>query len=234
MDNNNELGKYLKELRGKLSLREVSQRTNSALSHSYIGDLEKGKNARGNPTRPTPDALKILANVYGTSYEKLLKLAGYLDKDVWPTNVGLNPGQPAISHMKLPVYGEIHAGNPTYADENIIGHISISDKFIERYGGIENLFALRIKGDSMSKVVPDGFTAVFVKDSAPEDGDIVAVLLDGDEATIKRYHQTSMAYIFEPDSYNPIYQPITVNKQKADGGYCRILGKYLYATSEGI
>lgn len=233
MDEGNKLGQYLKELRGTLSLREVSQRTNSTLSHSYIGDLEKGKNARGNPTRPTPDTLKILANVYGTSYEKLLKLAGYLDPNVWPTSVGTDPGQPAISHAKLPVYGEIHAGSPTYADENIIGHVSIPDKFIQRYG-LENLFALLIKGDSMSRVVPEKFTAIFVKDEAPEDGDIVAVLLDGDEATIKRYRETSMAYIFEPDSYNPVHQPITVNKEKADSGYCRILGKYLYATSEGI
>lgn len=230
---NNDLGEYLKEKRGSLSLREVANRTNNKVSHSTIAMAERGINNHGKKFTPTPDVLKQLARVYEISYDDLLKRAGYLDQNVWPTNVGTDPSQPAVSHVKLPVYGEIHAGNPTYADENIIGHVSIPDKFIQRYG-LENLFALLIKGDSMSRIVPEKFTAIFVKDEAPEDGDIVAVLLDGDEATIKRYRETSMAYIFEPDSYNPVYQPITVNKEKANSGYCRILGKYLYATSEGI
>lgn len=225
--NETNFGDEIKKIREEkhYSLRQAAQQM--GVSASYLSNLENKKT----PSNPKPMTLDKIADGLRTDKDTIYKLAGFLPFSVLPKNVG--SGRPTVANVHVPVYGEIHAGNPTYADENIIGHISITEKCMKRYG-LDNLFALRIKGDSMSKVVPEGYTAVFVKDAAPEDGEIVAVLLDGDEATIKRYKETSLAYIFEPDSYNPIYQPITVSKQKADTGYCRILGKYLYATSEQI
>lgn len=75
------LGDFLKKLRGKESLRSVAKRTNGKLSHSYISDLEKGVSRRGNKINPSPDTLKILANVYNTDYDKLMSLAGYTNNE---------------------------------------------------------------------------------------------------------------------------------------------------------
>lgn len=75
----NKLGDYLRTLRGKESLRSVSDRINGRLSHSYISDLEKGLSRRGTPIKPTPEALKTLSEAYGVSYEKLMMMAGYIN-----------------------------------------------------------------------------------------------------------------------------------------------------------
>lgn len=231
----NELGKYLKQLRGKESLRDVSHRINGKLSFSYIGDLEKGVNRRGNPINPSPETLKILADAYHIDYLKLMELAGYtpsVDKlTVEPTSDGATISATTkwiTSHEPLDVYGEITAGIPTFADEHIIGQTIIPDELIRNYGK-DRLFALEVDGDSMSKVIAPGFIAVFAKDCEIENGDICAVLVDGENATLKRFRETSKAVILEPDSFNPIYKPLIFPKG-IDQDF-RILGKYVFATS---
>jgi transcriptional regulator with XRE-family HTH domain len=77
--NRSELGKYLEQMRKKLSLslREASER--SGLSHSYIRDLEIGYNhATKAPIKPSTQVIKQLADAYQCSYEELLKKAGYI------------------------------------------------------------------------------------------------------------------------------------------------------------
>lgn len=85
----NNLGDYLRALRGKESLRSVSERINGRLSHSYISDLEKGLSRRGTPIKPTPEALKALSEAYDVSYEKLMVMAGYINN----TNVNSDDEQ---------------------------------------------------------------------------------------------------------------------------------------------
>lgn len=221
-------GEYLRSLRGNLSLREVADRTQNKITHSAIDRAEKGKNTHGQHFVPKPETLKELSLVYNVSYDDLMKRAGYLDPQYTPTQV--EAPRMKIAKMKIPVYGTIHAGTPTYADENIIGHVADTEEFVDRYGA-ENLFAPLVKGDSMSKVVPEGYIAVFAKDQEINNGDIVAMLLE-ENAGIKRYRKTSEACIFEPDSYNPVYQPIIMPQNKCDE--VRILGKFLYATSKDI
>ena len=231
----NELGKYLKQLRGKESLRDVSHRLNGQLSFSYISDLEKGVNRRGNPINPSPDTLRILANAYHTDYWKLMELAGYAPV---PQNVRVHPTSDGASitadvgwktsNEPLDVYGKITAGTPTFADEHIIGQTIIPDDLIHRFGR-DNLFALQVNGDSMSRVIAPGFIAVFAKDCGIDNGDICAVLVDGENATLKRFKETSKAVILEPESFNPIYKPLIFPKN-IDQDF-RILGKYVFATS---
>lgn len=136
----------------------------------------------------------------------------------------------------IPVYGEIHAGTPCWADENIIGDVPITNRNLERFGGVDNLFGLQIIGDSMNKIVLEGYTAVFEKTNEAETGDVVAVIIDHDDATIKRFRRTSRAVIFEPDSTNPVHRPIVFTKEQivTDQEAFKIIGKYLYATNEPI
>jgi repressor LexA len=87
------------------------------------------------------------------------------------------------------------------------------------------LFALKINGDSMSRVIPPNSIAVFAKDACIKNGDVVAVLIDGQDAAIKKYQETSLAVTFSPDSYDPAYQPIIFPKTGEQD--FRILGKMI-------
>lgn len=76
----NELGHFLEELRGKMSLREAAEK--SGLSHTYIRDLELGVNRKTKaPIRPSADTLRQLAMAYNHPAIHLLKKAGYIDSD---------------------------------------------------------------------------------------------------------------------------------------------------------
>lgn len=229
---NNELGEYLRKLRGKESLREVSNRIKGELSHSYISDIEKGVNRRGNPIKPSPETLKILSEAYATDYAKLMVLAGYIDTDNHISEISnvtsAKDSELINASHPIPVYGSIHAGSPGFAEQNIIGMTMATDRIIRDYGA-KNLFALQISGDSMNRIVPNGHTAVFAKDAAIENGDIVAVLIDHEEATIKRFKETSLAVILEPESYYDSYKPIVFPKEGEQD--FEIIGKYLYESS---
>lgn len=74
----NELGNYLKELRGKRSLREVQKGT--GISHTYLSTLEKGYDPRTKKERkPTPEVLRKLALYYEVPYVVLMTKARYVD-----------------------------------------------------------------------------------------------------------------------------------------------------------
>lgn len=234
------LGTYLSSIRRKhnLSLRELAKQSELCdvpISHSTLWAIEKGKNSRGNVPHPNPNQLKTISTIYHVNYEKLMNLAGYtpsVDKlTVEPTSDGATISATTkweTSHEPLDVYGKITAGTPTFADEHIIGQTIIPDDLIRRFGR-DNLFALQVNGDSMSRVIAPGFIAVFAKDCGIDNGDICAVLVDGENATLKRFKETSKAVILEPESFNPIYKPLIFPKN-IDQDF-RILGKYVFATS---
>ncbi|WP_202623258.1 helix-turn-helix domain-containing protein [Alkalibacterium sp. MB6] len=75
----NELGEYLRQLRGKNSLREIAERSNGKLSHNVISTAEKGVGTHGNSYIPSPEKLKAFSEVYGVSYSRLMSLAGYAE-----------------------------------------------------------------------------------------------------------------------------------------------------------
>jgi transcriptional regulator with XRE-family HTH domain len=71
----NELGSLLAHLRvaKRLSLRQVEEASDKALSNAYLSQMEKGK-----IQKPSPHVLHSLAAVYGVPYETLMEKAGYL------------------------------------------------------------------------------------------------------------------------------------------------------------
>lgn len=96
------LGEFLRSLRGKESLRSVSERSNNKLSHSYISDIEKGVSRRGNEVKPSPETLKTLSEVYNTDYNYLMKLAGYLESEEPPKKINdLNELDSKDNNLKL-------------------------------------------------------------------------------------------------------------------------------------
>ena len=68
----------LRDARG-LSLREAADRSGGRISHAHLRALEIGHDTRSkNQIRPTPDTLRVVAEVYNGSYEELMQLAGYI------------------------------------------------------------------------------------------------------------------------------------------------------------
>jgi repressor LexA len=85
----------------------------------------------------------------------------------------------------IPIVGEISAGMPILAEENIEGYLSLVDEAVVDTGG--TFFALKVRGDSMIEagILPGDFVVVRQQPAA-DDGDIVVALLEN-EATVKRF-----------------------------------------------
>lgn len=217
------IGDYLRELRGNRSLREAANLTHGVLSHNTIARAERGISTRGGEYIPGPDVIKELAHAYNVDSDRLMQLAGYIDSPSEPNLI--------IADDYIKVYGEIHAGEAVWANQDIIGRIPITKEMVMRYGR-SNLFALRVVGESMNQKIPAGFYAVFCKDTEPEPGEIVAVLIDHESATVKQYQRTSQAVIFSPMSYDPRFQPYVFRKDEEQD--FEILGTYLFSTDQEI
>jgi repressor LexA len=121
---------------------------------------------------------------------------------------------------EVPVLGRIAAGAPIYAAENLEGTIPVSADWLERKG--EDVFALRVRGESMVEAhIVDGDLVLVRPQPSAQPGDIVAALVD-DEATVKRFAREGERVILKPE--HPTMKPIVVEPGRAD---FRILGKVL-------
>ena len=114
----------------------------------------------------------------------------------------------------IPILGRVAAGQPITAEECYEGRLDPADVF----GDPSNLFALRVRGDSMIGVgiFEDDYVVVRHQERATP-GEIIVALIEN-EATVKRY-QPRHDYV-ELVAENPNYEPIVVNK---DSGF-QILG----------
>lgn len=109
--------------------------------------------------------------------------------------------------VKVPVVGRVAAGTPILALENCEGYID----FPVRSGGetYGQLFALRVKGDSMIGAgILNGDIVVVSKTNVAENGDIVVALTE-DEATVKRFFKEKGHFRLQPE--NPDYEPIILD-----------------------
>lgn len=100
----------------------------------------------------------------------------------------------------LPVLGTVKAGYNYLAEQNIIDYINPYMEISEP----ENFFGLLVKGDSMSPKFDDGdYVIVHKTDGCFESGKICVVLINGDEATIKKVIKTEDG--IELCAFNPYY-----------------------------
>lgn len=113
----------------------------------------------------------------------------------------------------IPILGVIAAGCPIIATECIEGYENTEDNTID--------FCLRVKGDSMIGArIYDGDIVYVDKSSVIDNGDIVVALVDGENATLKRYFKYGNTVILRPE--NPALKEMEFN---AKDRYFKILGK---------
>ena len=120
----------------------------------------------------------------------------------------------------VPILGRIAAGQPLLAEENREGELPIAAGALPGRG--EDLFALRVRGESMiSAHICDGDLVLVRRQDSAQLNDIVVALVEsdaGDEATVKRFQRDGERVVLKPE--HPTMAPIVV-----DARAVRILGK---------
>lgn len=122
----------------------------------------------------------------------------------------------------VPILGRIAAGQPLLAQENREGELPITAGALP--GAPEDLFALRVRGESMiSAHICDGDLVLVRRQDSAQPNDIVVALVEsesGDEATVKRFQRDGERVVLKPE--HPTMAPIVIDPSERQ---VRILGK---------
>jgi repressor LexA len=147
--------------------------TSSSTVHAHLANLEKLGVLKRDPTKPR--AIEVL-----------------VDK-----------AKSVVTPNGLPLVGQVAAGQPMLADENIEEYVPVP----QIAGGDEGEFVLRVKGDSMKDagIFEDDYVVVRPQSTATN-GEIVVAMLEG-EATVKRFFKEKSRVRLQPenDALEPIY-----------------------------
>jgi repressor LexA len=182
------------------TVREIGEQVGLASPstvHAHLANLERAGLIKRDPTKP-----------------RALELTG---------RVRAEPAQESVVHA-LPLLGQIAAGGPLLAEQNVDAYISVPEPLSK--GGEE--FLLRVRGDSMEKAgILEGDFVVVRRQQDARDGDIVVALVgddeSADEATVKRFFRDGPAgsndgIRLQPE--NDAYEPIRA-------AHVQILGKVI-------
>jgi repressor LexA len=170
------------------TVREIGERVGLASPstvHAHLANLERAGYLRRDPTKP-----------------RALELVGR--------------GRPAAQEVGaagrvrvLPLVGDIAAGGPLLAEQNVEDHLAVPEPLSSAAG---EEFLLRVKGESMvdAGILPDDYVVVRRQQTA-QDGDIVVALAgedeSADEATVKRFFRENGRIRLQPEntSMEPLY-----------------------------
>jgi repressor LexA len=151
--------------------------------HAHLANLERAGLLRRDPTKP-----------------RALELLGPHKRE--------SIGDPEPDVHRLPLVGQIAAGAPLLAEENIEEYMAVPEPLAH---GREE-FLLRVRGDSMVNAgILDGDFVVVHRQSDAQNGEIVAALMgedeSADEATVKRFYREAARIRLQPenDALEPMY-----------------------------
>jgi len=127
-------------------------------------------------------------------------------------------------HYQVPILGRIAAGQPLLAQENREGEVPIAAASLPGRG--EDVFALRVRGDSMVDAhICDGDLVLVRRQNSAQPNDIVAAMVESEaggepEATVKRFLRDGPRVVLKPE--NPTMAPIVIDPTRRA---VKILGK---------
>lgn len=198
---NKEIGARLKSLRmlSNLEQQEVAKLMGYK-SDTTISKWENGKNL------PNGGKLAKLASIFNTSTDYILH-----GESIRPSNI-----HTVTPTERIPVLGQIACGEPIDAEENITEYRSLPKDRLPS----GKSFYLKAKGNSMEPKIPDGSYVLCREQPDVENGEIAAVLVNGDEeATLKRVIKQNNTILLQ--ALNEAYAPYIVDNQNP----ARIIGK---------
>lgn len=198
-----EYAKFERWLRSKgVTVYQVAKAT--GIAASTFSDWKNGRST------PKADKLARIADYFEIGLDELLG-----------TESGTRQGESSYRNLRarkmVPVIGVIRAGSPIVTNETLLG-MEFAD--VE---DVEDYFYLEVCGDSMKNCgIVSGTYVLFRKQQYAENGDIVACLVDGDSATVKRFEKKNHRIILSPE--NEAYSPIVLTPEDFETGRSRILG----------
>ena len=169
----------------------------SGVGGSFINDIERGRT-------PSVSKVQMLADYLGVTTSELLGEA-----------TTASPGA-----IRIPVLGTIPAGIPLEAIEDIQDWEEVPASWAD--GGRE-YFGLQVKGDSMYPQYLEGDTVILRKATTCDSGDDCAVLVNGDEATLKRVFLHEDGAI-ELRPVNAAYPPRTYSPAEVEDLPVQLIG----------
>jgi repressor LexA len=169
------------------TVREIGEAvglTSSSTVHAHLANLERLGHLRRDPTKPR--ALGVVGRDAGRE-------AAVAERA---------PERPGI--RMLPLLGRIAAGAPTLAEQHVEEEIAVPEMLT---ASGEN-FLLKVRGESMIDAgILDGDFVVIRRQSTCSEGEIVAALVDGEEATVKHLRHEGARIRLDPanEALRPIY-----------------------------
>ncbi|MFH1502838.1 MAG: transcriptional repressor LexA [Candidatus Eisenbacteria bacterium] len=163
-----------------------------------------------------------ISSTNGVRYHlKVLEERGYIKRErgisrgiEWREHHVPSPAR--ANANEIPIVGQVAAGTPVLAVENIEGVIAVDEMFARD----EDSFALRVSGDSMKDGgIFDGDVVIVRPQATAKGGDVVVALID-DEATVKTYTRKNGRVVLKAE--NPDYDDIVLDDRDEDA---RLLGK---------
>ena len=184
----------LKKLRNKKRLSQAKLSDELGVSASTVAMWESGEREPKNY-----ETLELIADYFNVNMEVLLT------------------GK--LSPTKIPVLGRVIAGIPIEAVEEIIDYEEIPQSMAKN----GEYFALQIKGDSMEPKFSAGDVVIVRKQEDVDNGDIAIVLVNGNEATVKKIRKFDGGINLIPTNSN--YDVITYTNAQIEQLPVRIIGK---------
>jgi len=183
------IGKYAAKTGYPPTVREIGKAVglhSSSTVHAHLANLEKIGLLRRDPSKPR--AIELLAGAASKAKDAIRSPSGF------------------------PLVGQVAAGAPILAEENIEEYLEVPDVI----GGEDGDYILQIRGESMKNagILDSDYVIVRPADDAA-DGEIVVALI-GEEATVKRYFRESNHIRLQPE--NEEVEPIITTE-------ARVLGK---------
>ena len=176
------------------AVREICAAVNlksTSSVHSHLATLEKNGYIRRDPTKPR--AIEIVDDEFNLTRREL---------------------------RNIPIIGEVAAGQPILAEQNIAGFFPVSSDDLPS----GELFVLKVRGESMINVgIYDGDQIFVQQTPVARNGDIVVALVE-DSATVKTYYKEEGRYRLQPenDTMDPIYVDEVVILGKVVGLFRRM------------
>lgn len=187
----------LKILRKKAAMTQAEIAMRIGVDRSTYAKYENGQ------SEPNFEMAQKLASLFGVTVDFLIG----------------SPPTKGTSGVWVPVLGDVAAGVPIEAVENIVDYEEI-DTSLAATG---EFFGLRIKGASMAPRILDGDVVIVRKQSDAETGDTAVVLVNGDSATVKKIKKMPDGIQLIPT--NPAYDPMYYTAAEVEALPVRIIGR---------
>lgn len=188
------------------SAKELGLLINPVKSEAAVTSWERGR------TEPDSDVLIQLCRIFDK------------DLDDFYLAVYKGGGDDSNAWVEVPLYGSIAAGKPIEMMQ-IEDTFTIPRQMRERY---PDSFLLRVVGESMNRVLPNGSYALVNPTSEAIDGKAYAVAVNGYDATIKRVRHLDNGIELSPDSTDPTIRPMVFDYADPEAETVTVIGEVVW------